>query len=89
MVLRVLEKLSDIHGLCETKGMIQLSKLNRDQVFVNPDLIRWIENRPDTVITFTDGHQLMVREKPDEIVQKIVQLRHAFINPQSLIKDKA
>ncbi|HEX4925149.1 MAG TPA: flagellar FlbD family protein [Bdellovibrionales bacterium] len=69
--------------------MIQLSKLNREQVFINPDLIRWIEIRPDTVITFTDGHQLMVREKPDEIVQKIVQLRHAFINPQSLIKDKA
>jgi flagellar protein FlbD len=68
--------------------MIQLSKLNREAVYVNPDLIRWIEIRPDTVITFTDGHQLMVREKPDEIVQKIVQLRHSFTNPNALIKEK-
>jgi flagellar protein FlbD len=68
--------------------MIQLSKLNREIVFVNPDLIRWIEVRPDTMVTFTDGHQLMVREKPDEILQKIVQLRHSFLNPQALIKEK-
>ena len=68
--------------------MIQLSKLNRETVYVNPDLIRWIEVRPDTVITFTDGHQLMVREKPEDILQKIIQLRNAFLNPQALIKEK-
>jgi flagellar protein FlbD len=67
--------------------MIQLSKLNKELVFVNPDLIRLIEVRPDTVLTFADGHQLMVREKPDEIVQKIVLLRNAYLNPKSLIKE--
>ncbi|MEQ1875040.1 MAG: flagellar FlbD family protein [Bdellovibrionia bacterium] len=67
--------------------MIQLSKLNKETVFVNPDLIRLIEMRPDTVLSFADGHQLMVREKPEEIIQKIIQLRNSYLNPKSLIKD--
>ncbi len=82
------DKLSDIARLCDTRDMIQLIKLNREIVFVNPDLIRFVEIRPDTVITFTDGHQLMVREKPDEIIQKIVQLKQSYLNPQALIKEK-
>jgi flagellar protein FlbD len=69
--------------------MIQLSKLNREIIFVNPDLLRWIEVKPDTVLTFTDGHQIMVREKPEEIVQKIIQLHHSYLNPKSLIKEQA
>lgn len=55
--------------------MIELNKINGTAIFVNPDLIRVIETAPDTVLTFTDGEKLMVRDRPHEIVEKIVLFR--------------
>jgi flagellar protein FlbD len=66
--------------------MIELSKLNGTPVVVNPDLIRYIESAPDTVLTFTDGVKMMVREKPTDIVDKIVRYRRRC-NPADLIKE--
>jgi flagellar protein FlbD len=58
--------------------MIELHKLNGVSVFVNPDLIRTVEKTPDTILTFTDGEKLMVRDTPDEIVEKIVHLKRRY-----------
>jgi flagellar protein FlbD len=55
--------------------MIEVSKLNGSPLMVNPDLIRYIEATPDTVLTFTDGEKLVVREQPREILDKIVEFR--------------
>jgi flagellar protein FlbD len=55
--------------------MIELSKLNGSAILVNPDLIRFIEATPDTVLTFTDGEKLMVREEPQAIKDLIVRFR--------------
>lgn len=55
--------------------MIEVSKINGKPVFVNPDLIRFIESTPDTVLTFTDGDRMMVRDEPKEILEKIVRFR--------------
>ncbi len=58
--------------------MIQLKKLNGQTVFVNPDVIRIVEATPDSLITFTDGNQLMVKESPNEICEKIVTYRKTY-----------
>jgi flagellar protein FlbD len=55
--------------------MIELNKINGATIFVNPDLIRVIEITPDTVLTFTDGEKIMVRDRPQEIIEKIVLYR--------------
>jgi flagellar protein FlbD len=55
--------------------MIEVRRLNGTPLLVNPDLIRYIEATPDTVLTFTDGEKLMVREQTQEIVEKIVEFR--------------
>lgn len=47
--------------------MIELTRLNGDRLHVNPDHIRFVEICPDTLITFTDGRTLMVKERPLEI----------------------
>jgi flagellar protein FlbD len=57
--------------------MITLSRINGLQVMVNPDLIRFIECIPDTVLTFIDGEKLIVREKPSDIVERIVVYRRS------------
>ena len=61
--------------------MIELIKINGTKVLVNPDLIRFIESTPDTILIFTDGETLMVREKLQEILNKIVNYRRRCIFP--------
>lgn len=66
--------------------MIELSRLNGIAIHVNPDLIRFIESTPDTVLTFTDGEKLMVKEDPILILEKIVRYRRSCMGPV-LVKD--
>lgn len=55
--------------------MVILTKLN-DQVFtVNSDLIETLEETPDTVVVMTTGNKYVVKETPQEIIDKIVQFK--------------
>lgn len=55
--------------------MIQVTKLNGSVVYVNPDLIRFVETTPDTILTFIDSTTLMVKEQPKDVIDKIVGFR--------------
>ena len=59
--------------------MIRLTRLNRRPLVVNSDLIEFIENAPDTVITLVTGEKLVVREGADEIIDRIVEFRHRLL----------
>jgi len=65
------------HGITRPKRrrMIQLTRLNGNQVVVNSDLIEFIEETPDTVITLTTNDKLVVRERMADIVSKVVSYR--------------
>jgi flagellar protein FlbD len=47
--------------------MIHLTRLNNRPLVVNADLIKFIENAPDTVITLVTGDKLVVRESVQEV----------------------
>lgn len=55
--------------------MIQLTRLNSKVIYLNPDLIKSIEETPDTVICLTNGDHCLVLEKASEIVEKIIDYR--------------
>jgi len=55
--------------------MILLTKINKAQIAVNSDLIQYIEETPDTVITLTNNDKVVVHESMSEIIQKVVQYR--------------
>jgi flagellar protein FlbD len=59
--------------------MIEVNKLNGAVFMVNPDLIRYIEATPDTVLTFTDGQKISVKNPPKEIVDRIVRYRRSCV----------
>ena len=59
--------------------MVCLTRLNGSAVYINPDLVRLIESKPDTLITFIDGQQLMVKDKADEIVKKVVEFKKTIM----------
>lgn len=49
--------------------MIQLTRLNGTPFIVNAELIKFIEQTPDTLVTLRDGEKLMVQEGPEVIVR--------------------
>ena len=52
--------------------MIILTRLgNGMPIAVNPDLIERAEHTPDTVVTLTDGHKLVVEEPLDDVIALI------------------
>ncbi|SYZ74268.1 Flagellar FlbD family protein [Candidatus Zixiibacteriota bacterium] len=65
--------------------MIKLTKLNNSEIVINDDLIEFVEAIPDTIISFTDGKKIMVKESPDEVIRKVAAFRRlaAGIDPVS------
>jgi flagellar protein FlbD len=53
--------------------MITVTKLNKQNVIVNAELIKFIEETPDTMITLVSGDHFMVRETVEEIVDKAIE----------------
>lgn len=58
--------------------MIKVTKLNGSQMIVNADLIETLEATPDTVMTLTNDDKWVIRESPDEIVERVVAYRRAI-----------
>jgi len=55
--------------------MIKLTRLDRQEIVVNSDLIELVEARPDTTVRLTTGQSLVVRESLDELVARITDWR--------------
>ena len=56
-------------------NMIELHNLSGTSFYLNCDLIYRMEVNFDTVITLTNMQKLIVQEKPDEVVEKIIAYR--------------
>ncbi|MGH9468258.1 MAG: flagellar FlbD family protein [Terriglobales bacterium] len=55
--------------------MISLTRLNHQQLILNCDLIKSIEQLHDTVVTLVNGEKLTVEEGPGEILKRIHSYR--------------
>jgi flagellar protein FlbD len=64
--------------------MIQLTRLNHDEITINSDHIECIERMPDTLVKLTNGESFMVLESVEEIVQRVVDFRRRVFMHQSL-----
>lgn len=59
--------------------MIRLTRLNHDPIYLNSDLIEHIEITPDTIITLTNGQKMLVLEKADEVVERVIRFRREVL----------
>ncbi|MBN1214904.1 MAG: flagellar FlbD family protein [Candidatus Lokiarchaeota archaeon] len=55
--------------------MIKVTRLNGEIFYLNPHLIERIEAKADTIITMDSQIQYIVKEKFDEIYNKIINYR--------------
>jgi len=53
--------------------MISVTRLNGKAIVVNADLIRSVEENPDTTITLVNGDHIIVQESMSQVVDKAVE----------------
>jgi flagellar protein FlbD len=59
--------------------MIYLTRLNNRPVVVNSDLIKFVEDTPDTVVTLVSGEKLVVMETVEQVLEKIIDYRRRLM----------
>src|SRR5687767_13108900 len=64
-------------------AVIHVTRIKGQHAAVNPDLIETIEETPDTVICFTSGEKMIVRESLQEIIDRVVAFRRALLAGQA------
>ena len=67
--------------------MIQLTRLNNHPLVVNSDLIKFVEQAPDTVITLVNGDKIVVRETAQDVLERVVQFRRSVLQGIMLCPD--
>jgi flagellar protein FlbD len=67
--------------------MICLHRFGREQhaVYLNPDLILMVEANPDTVVTFTTGSRVIVKETPEEVAGAVRTWRASVLDAMSRV----
>ena len=58
--------------------MIKVTRLNSDPFLLNSRLIKFIESRPDTIITLVNDERVVVRETAEELVQRVIQYERSM-----------
>lgn len=53
--------------------MIKVTKLNSELFYVNPYEIEFIEETPDTVISLKSGKKVLVAEKADVVIHRMIE----------------
>ena len=64
---------------CGRVCMIQLTRLNNTRLAVNSDLIKYVEEAPDTVITLLSGEKLVVRETTEQVIERVRDFRRSVL----------
>jgi flagellar protein FlbD len=59
--------------------VIELTRLNNQRFAVNSDLIKFVEDAHDTVITLVNDEKLVVRERVEEVIARIIAFRQAIL----------
>jgi flagellar protein FlbD len=60
--------------------MILVTRLNNTPIYVNPDLIVFIEETPDTILTLANGEKLVIQEKVGEVIKRVIGFRRCIFN---------
>ena len=66
--------------------MIHLTHFNGSKFYLNAEAIRTVESTPDTIITLMNDQKILVKDKTDEVVKKIIMYKRLILNSKLDIK---
>ena len=69
--------------------MIQLTRLNNNTLALNSDLIKFVEQSPDTLVTLITGEKIVVRETAEEVMARIIEFRRSVLQGLALTWDSS
>lgn len=55
--------------------MIPVTRLNGQEVYVNADLILFLESSPETIVTLQNGKKITVKETIPQVVDRVVEFK--------------
>ena len=58
--------------------MIKLTKLNDENFVLNANLIKFVEEKPDTIITLQRGEKILVKNSADDVIEKVIEYARAI-----------
>lgn len=61
--------------------MIPVTRFNGSKLYVNAEMIRFVEGTPDTVISLADGTKIVVRESAEKVVAEVIAYRQQVNHP--------
>lgn len=67
--------------------MIELTKMNKEKLYINPNQVEIVETTPDTLITVISGRKYYVLESPQDLSRLIFEY-YVKINKCSYIQNK-
>jgi flagellar protein FlbD len=69
--------------------MIQLTRLDGTELWVNSDLILTLERTPDTMVTMTNGVRILVKESIEAVVERAVAFRCRMLAGPEVVEHPA
>jgi flagellar protein FlbD len=57
--------------------MIKLTRLDGEAFFLNAELIKYVEQRPDTFVTLTTDDRLVVAESAEEVLRRTLDYQRS------------
>ncbi|MCR5062534.1 MAG: flagellar FlbD family protein [Spirochaetales bacterium] len=55
--------------------MINVMRLDGKKYWVNPHMIESMETNPDLTLTMLSGRKLIIKDSPEEIIERITEYR--------------
>ena len=60
--------------------MILVTRINKqEQFYVNEELIEFIEETPDTIISLESGKKILVLESAEEVIERIIEQKRRML----------
>jgi flagellar protein FlbD len=60
--------------------MITVTRLDGVRVLLNHELIETIQQTPDTTVSLINGDTLLVRDTPEDLVQRIIDFKQKLVS---------
>ncbi len=60
--------------------MIEVTRLNETKLLINSDQIEFVEETPDTVISFLSGKKIIVKESRQEIQNLVILYKKKIVS---------
>ena len=58
--------------------MIEVTKLNGENIIVNADHIESVEAQPDTALVLDNGKRIVIRNEVADVVRRVIEYQRAI-----------